>query len=144
MDKNLLRVLDANYNRAKEGLRVAEDIFRFVVENDGQRRAIRAIRHALTRIVGKAEILRAIAARDSRRDLGRAVDTLEVTRRDYRDILWANLQRAKESLRVMEECAKVTAPKTVSDLKKLRYQTYGVEKMVLARHGRGEPKNRRA
>ena len=50
MDKKLLRVIDANFNRCKEGLRVVEDIFRFCFEDDALRKKIRKIRHSFVGI----------------------------------------------------------------------------------------------
>jgi len=126
----LLRVVDANYNRAKEGMRVVEDIFRFVKEDDTLRLAARAIRHGVTKCIGNELLLDAIQTRDSRLDLGRKTDILELLRKDIQSILAANLQRAKEALRVLEECLKIISPKDVSGMKRLRYKLYDVEKAI--------------
>jgi len=128
--KKILRVIDANYNRAKEGMRVVEDIFRFVTEDDTLRLAARTIRHGITRCVDKALLLDAVQTRDSRLDLGRKTDALELSRKDIQSVLTANLQRAKEALRVLEECLKIILPKDVAGIKRLRYKLYDIEKAI--------------
>jgi hypothetical protein len=129
-EKGILRVIDANFNRCKEGLRVTEDIFRFIIENDSIRKKIRAIRHALDSIAQEKIIKKAITSRNANTDLGRRVDTLELNRKNSIDILYINLQRAKESLRVIEEFFKIMLPGRVAGIKKIRYQLYILEKEI--------------
>ncbi|MDD5585111.1 MAG: thiamine-phosphate pyrophosphorylase [Candidatus Omnitrophica bacterium] len=129
-EKGLLRVIDANFNRCKEGLRVTEDIFRFVIEDDRIREKIRVIRHALDTIAREKIIKKAIASRNATHDSGRHVDALELNRKNSSDILYANLQRAKESLRVIEEFFKIMLPSRVGSIKKIRYQMYTLEKEI--------------
>ena len=130
--KKLLRIIDANYNRAKEGMRVVEDIFRFVQEDDVLRRAARSIRHGLNKYVNGKLLFDAVQTRDSRLDLGRKTDVLELSRKDIHSVLAANLQRAKEALRVLEECLKIISPKQVAGIKRLRYKLYDIEKQIFA------------
>jgi len=133
MDKRILRVIDANFNRSKEGLRVVEDIFRFIICDDGTRKKIRTMRHALDGIGKEKVIGQAIATRDSRYDLGKNTDTLELKRKNISDILYTNLQRVKESLRVLEEFFKIISVPKVKKIKKLRYEIYALEKKILLR-----------
>ena len=130
-DKGILRVIDANYNRFKEGLRVAEDIFRFVLEDDLCREKIRALRHGFDDIVKENFLKDGILTRDSDSDLGRNTDSLELRRDNVFDLVYINLQRAKESLRVLEELFKIVLPAKVSQLKSMRYQIYTLEKEIL-------------
>lgn len=130
-DKGILRVIDANFNRCKEGLRVIEDIFRFIFPNDFLRKKIRQIRHSLDNIAEEKILKDAILSRDSKKDLGRNIDHLELKRKDSLDILYINFQRAKESLRVLEEFFKLIIPKRVSAIKKIRYEIYTFEKETL-------------
>ena len=133
MDKKLLRVVDANFNRCKEGLRVVEDIFRFVLCNDPIRKKLRTMRHALDKIANEKVMREAITTRDSRYDLGKNTDNLEIKRKDVLDILYVNLQRAKESLRVLEEFFKIISVSRAKQIKKLRYEIYSLEKKILLR-----------
>jgi len=126
----LLRVLDANFNRSKEALRVIEDIFRFVSENDTLRKKARHLRHSLDKITKNKLFLEAVSSRNSVYDLGKKTDVLELNRETSRDILYANLQRAKESVRVLEEFFKIISPHRVKLLKKIRYDIYSLEKNV--------------
>lgn len=124
----ILRIVDANFNRCKEGLRVIEDIYRFVLEDDTLRKKIRRIRHSLDEIVNERILKDAILSRDSKNDLGREVDVLEINRRDCEQIFYINFQRVKESLRVLEEFFKLIIPRRVEDIKKIRFEVYTAEK----------------
>ncbi|MBU0878738.1 MAG: thiamine-phosphate pyrophosphorylase, partial [Candidatus Omnitrophica bacterium] len=99
LDKGILRVIDANFNRCKEGLRVVEDVFRFVSRNDTLRKKIRKLRHSLDFIIQEKILKDAILSRNSREDPGRGTDYLEIKRDSANSILYVNLQRTKESLR---------------------------------------------
>lgn len=46
--RKLSRIVDANFNRAKEGLRVCEDICRYGFDLKKETRQLKDIRHALT------------------------------------------------------------------------------------------------
>ncbi|MFH1317694.1 MAG: thiamine-phosphate pyrophosphorylase [Candidatus Omnitrophota bacterium] len=131
----MLRIIDANFNRCKEGLRVIEDIYRFILEDDASRKKIRKIRHSLDEIANEKVLKDAILSRDARGDLGKDVDVLEVNRRDCDQILSINFQRVKESLRVLEEFFKIIIPRRVEDIKKIRYQIYTAEKKSIMGKG---------
>lgn len=125
----IFRVIDANINRCKEGLRVTEDIFRFVLEDDALRRELRGIRHALDKIkANKKTREEMLAARDSLNDRGMPLDGLEVRRKNVSDLFYVNIQRVKESLRVLEEFLKLVDLKTVPLIKKSRYRVYEIER----------------
>lgn len=133
-DKRLLRIIDANINRCREGLRVIEDAFRFTVEYEPLRKYTRGIRHALEQIVANREFAKMLLqARDAKNDPGREFDVLEANRRDIFDIVYANFQRAKEAARVLEELFKIIDKHKVKSLKKIRYDIYAAEKKTFAR-----------
>ena len=130
----ILRVADANLNRAGEGLRAAEDILRFCLDHAALSREARLARHAV-RAAGRAlapdESLR--VARDSRRDVGRRRSTPGTRRGTPREMLAANLRRAQESLRVLEETAHITGKgPAASRFQALRYRLYSLEKRALS------------
>ncbi|MEI8350385.1 MAG: thiamine-phosphate pyrophosphorylase [Candidatus Omnitrophota bacterium] len=129
--RGILRAIDANFNRSKEGLRVIEDIFRFVWPHDIYRKKIRVFRHSLDSIAAEKIMKVAIRQRNASGDLGRKTDVLELQRKNGTDILYVNIQRVKESLRVLEECFKLVLPKRVSLVKKLRYEMYTLEKKII-------------
>jgi len=129
--KQILRVIDVNFNRCKEGLRVVEDIFRFVVENNSLRKKTRKLRHSLDFIAQKKVLKGAILCRDSRKDLGKAADNMESKRESPNNILYINFQRVKESLRVLEEFFKLLTHREAARIKKIRYEIYILEKQTL-------------
>lgn len=131
VDKGILRVIDANFNRCKEGLRVTEDIFRFILKQDGLRVSLRKLRHGLDKIAQEEILKQAILSRNSKKDIGQKCDRLEIKRKDVNSLLYANLQRVKESLRVLEEFFKLVIPHRVSKIKKIRYEIYELEKKIL-------------
>lgn len=130
--KHILRIVDVNFNRCKEGLRVIEDMFRFILKNDILRKKIRKIRHSLNDIAKEKILKEAILCRDSNDDLGKNTDYLEIKRKNVNSVLYANFQRVKESLRVLEEFFKLIIPCKVSQIKKIRYEIYTLEKETLA------------
>jgi len=132
-DKKLNRIFDANFNRAKEGLRVCEDICRFVLDAKNPTRSYKIIRHQLTSIMGTLNISDVIDSRDIGRDVGRKSTAAEFKRNGVIDIFYANSQRVKESIRVLEEFTKLRNKKHAENLKKLRYKIYALEKNVFKR-----------
>ncbi len=127
--EEMFRMLDANLNRSREGMRVVEDYFRFISENDMMRKKIRKIRHSLSDISSDRKLVKELAeARDVQNDSGKNLDILEAKREDIFDIVYANFQRAKESLRVIEELLKILGKKKVETAKKIRYKIYDAEK----------------
>jgi len=130
-DKKLYRLVDANFNRAKEGLRVCEDICRFVLNQKGLTRSIKLARHRLTKIVIALGIRKLISARNIEGDVGKKTLAGELKRKKTADILYANTQRVKESIRVLEEFAKLKNSQRAEDLKRLRYKIYALEKKIV-------------
>ena len=124
--------MDANFNRAKEGLRVCEDVCRFVLDARNLTKSYKTVRHCLSEIVTETgpEMIR---ARGIERDVGRKSATGEFNRKSIKDIFFANSQRAKESIRVLEEFAKLRHKRHAERLKRLRYQVYALEKKVIER-----------
>ena len=131
--RSLYRILDANFNRAKEGLRVCEDLFRYVWDQRTLTRAFKDVRHELTVIMAGLDIKKALEARHIQGDVGRGTSVSESQRADLDAVFWANSQRVKESLRVLEEVAKLMDPGISNKLKMLRYKVYALEQKVIGR-----------
>ena len=125
------RVVDANFNRAKEGLRVCEDVFRFVRDDQKATERLKKVRHDLTRVASVFGLKDIVAARDITHDVGRKTISAESRRGDISDIFYANIQRVKESLRVLEEFAKLKNSAAACGFKELRYTVYEIEKNAL-------------
>ncbi len=131
--KEMFRIIDANFNRSKEGLRVCEDIARFVWNDKGLSTALKNARHGLTAAIEPLGVLKILSYRDIKQDVGRATTVSESTRSHLDDVFWANSQRVKESLRVLEEVAKIADPKCARFIKDLRYKVYAIEQKALKR-----------
>lgn len=129
----LLRIVDANFNRAKEGLRVCEDICRYGFDLQKETRQLKDMRHALTAAIETLGIKSLLTARDIGGDIGRASTISEFKRRDLDDVFYANAQRVKESVRVLEEILKLIDGKQAQVLKEWRYKFYAVEQKMLGK-----------
>ncbi len=129
--KGLNRIIDANLNRAAEGLRVCEDLFRYFYDQKTLTREHKTLRHKLADRARTMRTPAVIKARGIERDVGRGSIPKEMNRPRVEDILYANSQRVKESLRVLEETAKVRSTDAAEDLKQLRYRFYALEKKAL-------------
>lgn len=127
---SLYRIIDANFNRAKEGLRVCEDICRFELNHKRLTRTIKRLRHQLTDGVLSFPLKRLVRARGIEEDVGKSSIPSEFSRKNLEDIFYANAQRVKESIRVLEECAKLLNKDSTRQFKRLRYQMYAFEKNV--------------
>lgn len=130
MDKKTARLLDANLNRACEGLRVVEDTARFIWNEEKLYLRIRKERHKLHSLTADS-YRQMVAGRDSGQDVGRSIK--ENNRPTPSHVVVANLKRAQEAVRVLEEYSKVFARTASSDFKKVRYSIYDIEKRVMDR-----------
>jgi thiamine-phosphate pyrophosphorylase len=135
MSTRIYRLLDANLNRASEGLRVLEDIARFTADDAALSTELRRMRHAL------ADLLRPVDAqllsnRDSVADVGRESGLRVGGERDMLSVIRANAKRIEESLRVVEEVARLSESGLELDAsaaERLRYLSYDVEKRLAGR-----------
>lgn len=128
--KAFYRLTDANLNRAREGLRVLEDLARFVLQDSALTERIRAARHNLQQIT--ANLLAAcLTARDVNQDPG--VNYPEHPHSSARGVAIANARRVQEAARVLEETARYLAPEIVTQFKHLRFLSYELEQLFAAR-----------
>ena len=126
----IFRILDANFNRSKEGLRVCEDICRYIWDEKALTRSFKDLRHDLTRAIGP-RMFKALASRAINTDVGRGTSISEASRKDVSAVFWANAQRVKESLRVLEEMMKLIDAQGADRIKILRYRFYALEQKTL-------------
>lgn len=127
------RILDANVNRALEGLRVCEDIVRFHILSPVLFRRVRALRHGIAaaarRVPGYPCAV--LQGRASAKDPGRRAPAAPVT--SLERLLLVNFQRSKEALRTLEECSRLMAPRQTAAFQRLRFRTYEVERALVLR-----------
>ena len=131
-DKNVIRIIDANLNRAREGMRVCEDICRFILDDAGLSKDLKSIRHRLQSVVAGLKISKRtlLKSRDSKQDVGADYSSLE-NKKSWQDIFFASIQRVKESLRVLEEFSKLSDESSAAGFKRLRFAVYDFEKQIL-------------
>ncbi len=123
-EPSLYRVIDANLNRLKEGVRVIEDIARYINNDKALASKLKEVRHQ-SRIDDLQNLLN---SRDSVNDVLRPTVTSEMNRDSLESIIIANYKRAQESSRVLEEMYKIVDPALSENFKSLRYALYQLEK----------------
>ncbi|HET6247283.1 MAG TPA: thiamine phosphate synthase [Tepidisphaeraceae bacterium] len=130
MNGSLLRLLDANANRAREALRVLEDYARFVLNDQKTSADLKAIRHGFAGAVGPY-LGDAIIHRDTPGDVGTANKTnAEQSRADLAHVITAAGKRLGEALRSSEEFLKVASAEDGRRVEVLRYAFYDIEQRI--------------
>lgn len=131
--KKIYRILDANVNRASEGIRVVEDICRFYFENENLTEKLRNIRHNIRKSLKDIDVYM-IDERDSEHDIGKNITLNSII--DKKDsisqIITANFKRALEAVRVIEEILKTLDNMYLigKNFEAIRYELYYLEKDV--------------
>jgi len=128
--KKFFRLIDANLNRSREGLRVVEDISRFILNDKKLTRSFKSLRHGLSAERKKIDLERLplLESRNVKRDVGKKSTLREKSRKNIRDVFRANTERVKESLRVLEEITKLFDKKMSQRFKRMRFRLYEFEK----------------
>lgn len=131
--KSLLRVIDANLNRSREGLRVCEDLARLVMNHPKFSKSLKQLRHDINTASMKMpfRLKDLTVARDSAHDIGKKSSIRDERVMSWKSLMKSNLKRAEESLRVLEECSKIVSPATVKVFQKVRFEVYELEKQII-------------
>ncbi|GET41899.1 thiamine phosphate synthase [Microseira wollei] len=128
MQPAVCRILDANLDRAREGLRIVEEWCRFGLNSSHLSEACKQMRQELAR--WHTPELR--AARDTLGDVGTELThPQEEQRSSIGHLLQANLCRVEEALRVLEEYGKLYHPDMGAAFKRMRYEVYTLESNLL-------------
>ena len=131
------RILDANFNRVREALRVIEDYARFVQNDPVGCELIKHLRHDLASCFRQLPGERLIAARNTPSDVGTSIFTAsEQCRADARDVCIAATKRLPEALRTLEEYGKTIDPSFAAAIEAIRYRVYDLEQRILLRGDR--------
>jgi thiamine-phosphate pyrophosphorylase len=138
------RIIDANLNRAGEGLHFLEEIARLVLNDATLTQQLRAIRHEVLKgdLAFNQQLIR---SRDSISDVGFDVEVAEGEPRELPVAVVANARRVQEALRILEELAKVpgTTPQLDAEkFKQARFALYTIEQELLGRLLRREKTSR--
>jgi len=144
-------MIDANLNRCSEGLRVLEDVARFLLNDVELSQRLKSLRHGLaqeTRSLGVG----LLSNRDSERDVGhflpsreRRLNTEATSLRSLLDLVTANAKRVEESLRVVEELAKLpelSSKLNSASFEQTRFTLYTLERDLISRISRRDKTER--
>jgi thiamine-phosphate pyrophosphorylase len=135
------RLIDASGNRAREGVRVLEDLARFVLDDRDLAGSLKAARHEVAGAVSDLGF-RGVAARDTAGDVGTELGTdAEYERPGIVAVAEAAGGRATEAVRALEEIAK-TVPGGDAGARRLeavRYRLYDLVAATVAGLSRGRP-----
>ena len=127
-DNRIAQLIDANLDRAREGLRVMEDWCRFGLKRSDFSIQIKDWRQQLGahhhNIYRKARLTSKDPAMGVSHPLQKVRSTPEA-------VFIANSSRVQEALRVIEEFTRITDPKLSEIATKIRYETYEIEIKVL-------------
>ena len=120
----ICRILDANLDRAREGLRIVEEWCRFGLNSAPLAGECKQMRQELA--IWHTQELR--AARDTPGDVGTELTHPgEEQRSNIQQLLQVNLCRIEEALRVLEEYGKLYNPDMGVAFKQMRYRVYSLE-----------------
>ncbi|MBT9312911.1 thiamine phosphate synthase [Leptothoe kymatousa] len=124
----LYRILDANLDRAREGLRILEEWCRFGL-NDGT--LTEMLKHFRQTLGGwHSDAMR--QCRDTPGDPGTGLSHPQEEQRDsLQTVVQVNCCRVQEALRVLEEYGKLHSAEMASGAKQMRYQLYTLESQLL-------------
>lgn len=131
------RILDANLDRAREGIRIIEEWCRFALDNPTLAQTCKEMRQTLAK--WHTDEIR--SARNTPEDCGTSLTHPQEECRDSaQQVLHINLARTQEALRVLEEYGKLYHPEMGSACKQLRYQIYTLESNLFATSPHGKLK----
>ena len=141
LSQKMLRAIDANSNRASEGIRVVEEVARFVLDEPGLTQRLKVVRHFVreaAQLLG-GSVAALTGARDSDADVGKPLSTSDSSdRKDAAGLVSANLKRAEEGLRVLEEMSALLDAELSNGFKQRRFELYTLEKELVTRLAREE------
>ena len=132
MERSVYRIIDANFNRAREAVRVVEEFCRFALNCEALTTRAKQLRHRLCSCLSELDAGRLIASRDSLADVGagRTVDD-QLSRANLRDCFTAACKRLTEGLRALSEMTQTLNPDLAEQIEELRFAAYTLEKDII-------------
>ena len=132
MERPVYRIIDANFNRAREAIRIMEDFCRFALNSTSLTERAKQLRHELSATIDKLDAGRLISSRDTLGDvgIGKKVDK-QLQRTDLYNCFTAGCKRLTEALRTLSEMTQTLNPSVAGTIEKLRYTAYTLEKDII-------------
>jgi thiamine-phosphate pyrophosphorylase len=128
-DSAIMRILDAQANRANEGLRVIEDYVRFVLDDSHLTGLAKQLRHNLAAALHPLAATSRLAARESQTDVGSMLaPPPESQRTSPADVAAASFKRLQQALRSLEEYGKLVDPGMAVAVEQIRFRAYTLER----------------
>ena len=125
------RILDANFNRAREAVRVAEDCGRYALNDPAITAMAKNLRHDLREVLTAMPVKEMVSGRDVAGDIGTEITSPgERVRADLAGVATAACKRLSEALRTIEEYSKVIAPDQTLQVERMRYNAYTLEQRL--------------
>lgn len=132
MNEVIYRIIDANFNRAREALRVMEEYCRFGLNNSALSGASKQCRHRLCQSLKSIDPKELLLNRDTEGDVGRDLKVEDqLQRRSLQDCFTAAAKRASEALRALAESTQAIDPDISAVMEKLRFKVYALEKKAI-------------
>jgi len=133
MEKQIYAAVDANINRAMEGIRVCEDIMRFCLHRTDFSTRLKAIRHRVAEAARRFNQGLLLHGRDVEADAQKFIDLDGGrTRESLADLFAANLHRAMEAVRSLEEFGKLESPNVKDNpFQEIRFSMYSLERELI-------------
>ena len=139
MAKQRLRIIDANLNRASEGLHLLEDLARLMLNDASLTQQLKTVRHDILRGDWSFN-QQLLQSRNSEGDVGVDIEAPgEERQRELPIMVVANARRVQESLRILEELSKIpgTTPRLDPEkFKQARFALYTIEQTLLSKLSR--------
>lgn len=123
-ENHIFRIIDANLNRLREGIRVIEDIQRYAFDNKELSFRLKNLRHEIK--IG----FDVLTSRDIKNDVLKKSTESENKRDNLESVIKANIKRTQESSRVLEEVFKIIDIKIAEKFKNIRHELYDIEKYL--------------
>jgi len=132
MERAVYRIIDANFNRAREAIRVIEDFCRFALDSDSLTSRAKQLRHELSATIGKLDAGRLISSRDTLSDVGVGKTAeKQLARSNLSDCFTAGCKRLTEALRTLAEMTQTQNRSVAETIEKLRFTAYALEKDIV-------------
>jgi thiamine-phosphate pyrophosphorylase len=131
MERAVYRIIDANFNRAREAIRLVEEFCRFYLNSESLTGRAKQLRHELSGCLAQLDAGKLIAGRDTPGDVGVGQKVAnQLVRGDLSDCFTAGAKRLTEALRVLAEMTQTINPSVSQDIEELRYRAYTLEKDI--------------
>ena len=129
MERALFRIIDANFNRAREAARLMEEYCRFALNSRELTGRAKKLRHQICDAIRRLDPNMLITGRDIHADVGRGMAVEgQLSRLNLSDCFTAAAKRLTEALRVLAETTQTLEPAVAQVFEQLRFDAYSLER----------------